>query len=421
MRRGRPPAAAETAPDRRKSALSATPKCRCGPVTRPVAPTLPIIAPAFTCSPACTSMSLRWQYIVMKSAAVIEDHRVAVEEEVARVDHASIGGGPHRRAGVGGDVHAPVRIARLVVEYAPRAVGARADPGHRRQQPQRRRRSCRERADVRVDARLLAFSTRARSLGERSTLRGDTVRRCTVYCLSATSKPSAPPSAASLHAHRGVPRSLRKRDTDDRDPLPASRTTSTRRPRRSPAALPRRGGDRDERHPAGHELLLRHHRGRRIGGGAHARRARAVTRHRSSGAASRDSSLGGHAGAEAPRASRASISSAALDGGRVADDSTARVGDDGEAAAQGRQRAHRMQRALREREPLRAAGKVRAHGVCEARTQLLLMRAVLSTVSGERRTSRPRSSARRSARAAAAPACAPRAAAPDHPGAAPAA
>ena len=49
-----------------KTRLSATPKCRCGPVTRPVAPTLPMTPPACTGSPACTPIADRWQYIVIR-------------------------------------------------------------------------------------------------------------------------------------------------------------------------------------------------------------------------------------------------------------------------------------------------------------------------------------------------------------------
>ena len=79
-----------------------------------------------------------------------------------------------------------------------------------------------------------------------------------------------------------------------------------------------------------------------------------------------------------PRASRASICWPHSMVARVADDRAARVGDDGEAAAEGRQRADPVQPALRERQALRDAGEVRAHRVREARAQLLLMRAVLA-------------------------------------------
>src|SRR5690606_12134992 len=46
--------------------LSITDQCRCGPVTRPVAPTAPIRAPVATTSPAFTSMRLRWQYMLSR-------------------------------------------------------------------------------------------------------------------------------------------------------------------------------------------------------------------------------------------------------------------------------------------------------------------------------------------------------------------
>ena len=115
-----------------KTRLSATPKCRCGPVTRPVAPTLPIS------SPACDVLALmhrdRGQVAVHgdQTLAVVDQHRVAVEEIIAGIDDPPGGGGVHRRAAAGRDVHAGVRVARLVVEYAPRAEGTGADPRDRR-------------------------------------------------------------------------------------------------------------------------------------------------------------------------------------------------------------------------------------------------------------------------------------------------
>ena len=52
-----------------KARLSATPKCRCGPVTRPVAPTAPMtLAARCSASPGFTSMRDRWQYIVISPA-----------------------------------------------------------------------------------------------------------------------------------------------------------------------------------------------------------------------------------------------------------------------------------------------------------------------------------------------------------------
>src|ERR1700741_1179845 len=38
------------------------PQCKCGPVTRPVAPTLPRTAPTAILSPTFASISDRWQY-----------------------------------------------------------------------------------------------------------------------------------------------------------------------------------------------------------------------------------------------------------------------------------------------------------------------------------------------------------------------
>ena len=49
----------------------------------------------------------------------IRPHRVAVEKELAGVDHNAGGRGANRRTCIGGDVHAAVRFARLAVENAP--------------------------------------------------------------------------------------------------------------------------------------------------------------------------------------------------------------------------------------------------------------------------------------------------------------
>ena len=48
--------------------LSITDQCRCGPVTRPVAPTAPMRAPASTVSPAFTAIEERWQYFFNDTA-----------------------------------------------------------------------------------------------------------------------------------------------------------------------------------------------------------------------------------------------------------------------------------------------------------------------------------------------------------------
>src|ERR1700693_2028500 len=42
--------------------FTVTPQCKCGPVTRPVAPTFPIIAPAVTLSPTATSVTDKCPY-----------------------------------------------------------------------------------------------------------------------------------------------------------------------------------------------------------------------------------------------------------------------------------------------------------------------------------------------------------------------
>ena len=56
-----------------------------------------------------------------QAAAVIDEHRIAVEKKLARVDDRAGDGHYHRRAGRGRNVHAAVRIARLAVEYAAHA------------------------------------------------------------------------------------------------------------------------------------------------------------------------------------------------------------------------------------------------------------------------------------------------------------
>ena len=86
-----------------------------------------------------------------------------------------------------------------------------------------------------------------------------------------------------------------------------------------------------------------------------------------------------------------------------------RVGDDGEAAAERRQRAHRVQPALRQRQALRDAGEVRAHRVREAGAQLLLVRAVLAHRVARRAARQPRAhSARRTCWRCRRPCIAPR-------------
>src|ERR1700730_11727243 len=45
-----------------RALFTVTPQCKCGPVTRPVAPTIPITAPAFTVSPVATSVADKCPY-----------------------------------------------------------------------------------------------------------------------------------------------------------------------------------------------------------------------------------------------------------------------------------------------------------------------------------------------------------------------
>ena len=81
-----------------KTRLSATPKCRCGPVTRPVAPTLPMTAPGG--HQVARPHADRRQVAVHRDQAfaMIDQHGIAVEEVISGVDHAAGGGGVHRGA-----------------------------------------------------------------------------------------------------------------------------------------------------------------------------------------------------------------------------------------------------------------------------------------------------------------------------------
>src|SRR5579863_476527 len=54
-------------------------------------------------------------------AAMVDEYRIAVEEELARVDHRAGDGYPHRGAAGRRDVHPAVRIAGFAVENASRA------------------------------------------------------------------------------------------------------------------------------------------------------------------------------------------------------------------------------------------------------------------------------------------------------------
>ena len=67
-------------------------------------------------SPTFTLMLLEMTVHRHQAVAVIDEQRVAVEEEIAGFDHRACRGRANRRACGGGDVHAGMRIARLAVE-----------------------------------------------------------------------------------------------------------------------------------------------------------------------------------------------------------------------------------------------------------------------------------------------------------------
>src|SRR5258706_4373441 len=68
--------------------------------------------------------------------AVLDQHRVAVEKIQTGIDHLAIGGGGDWCAGCRRDIHAAVRVARLVVEETTQAKGTGARAADRRPQPQ---------------------------------------------------------------------------------------------------------------------------------------------------------------------------------------------------------------------------------------------------------------------------------------------
>ena len=123
-----------------KTRLSATPKCRCGPVTRPVAPTAPITRAGVHLLARLHPDRRQVAVHRDQTLAVVEQHGVAVEEVVAGVDHrpsaAACTGVPVRR-------RCPCRCA----DCAAAPLKTRREPNElertpcdRRAQPQRRRR-----------------------------------------------------------------------------------------------------------------------------------------------------------------------------------------------------------------------------------------------------------------------------------------
>jgi hypothetical protein len=95
-----------------------------------------------------------------QSLAMVDDHLVAGEEVVARVEHGAAGRGQHRRAGRCRDVHAAVRIARAAVEEPPQAERAGARSRRRRLHRGGARRVVAESAQDRGEVRALALVAR---------------------------------------------------------------------------------------------------------------------------------------------------------------------------------------------------------------------------------------------------------------------
>lgn len=78
--------------------FSATPRCRCGPVTRPVAPT---VADQIAGREMIADLHLDLVEMAVhryQAVAVIDEQRVAVQEEGAGLDHRTGGGRADRRA-----------------------------------------------------------------------------------------------------------------------------------------------------------------------------------------------------------------------------------------------------------------------------------------------------------------------------------
>jgi hypothetical protein len=63
--------------------------------------------------------------------AVVDQHGVAIEEEITGLDHCARRGRLYRGACSGGNVETAVRIARLLVEKTPQSERAAGWAGHR--------------------------------------------------------------------------------------------------------------------------------------------------------------------------------------------------------------------------------------------------------------------------------------------------
>ena len=151
---------------------------------------------------------------------VVEDHRVAVEEIVADVGDLCRSRRLDRRAGRGGDVHAGVRTARLVVEEAAQAVGTRALSRHRLHELQCRGRAIREGVQRLADALLLDLDALEVALREVHLAGGD-LEFLHVVRLAGDVKTEALGLAAVIHHQFLATRLGAERDADDDDPAVA--------------------------------------------------------------------------------------------------------------------------------------------------------------------------------------------------------
>ena len=124
-------------------------QCRCGPVTRPVRPTDPILVPAATVSPCATVHLTQMEVPGHQTGSVVQVHGPPSQVEVGHQrDHATRRG-RHRRADCAGEVGAGVSARHLPVVFARAAVGTRdpavpRQPERQRPEPRRRMRAARD-------------------------------------------------------------------------------------------------------------------------------------------------------------------------------------------------------------------------------------------------------------------------------------
>ena len=117
--------------DPRVPPLTRTVQCRCGPVTRPVAPTRPTMSPAATAAPGFHVDRRQVREHGKHAGAVVDDHRIAGEVEIFREDDPSAAWRGDGGAGRAQEVRAAVRAPGLAVEDAARAEGAVGGLRHR--------------------------------------------------------------------------------------------------------------------------------------------------------------------------------------------------------------------------------------------------------------------------------------------------